>query len=282
MSVDHPYRGVRAALATRHGKERVIGPALASLGVSLELAAGIDTDRYGTFTRERPRTGTQLDAARAKAGAALGATGLPLAVASEGAFGADPVGGLIGWGREIVLWVDATLGIEVSGSAQGPSNFASATVTTVEKALAFAVQAGFPDHALVVRPAHAEHPEIEKGLADRPSLIAAVERVLRSSTSRTAFVETDLRAHLNPTRMAMIGRAADDLARRLASLCPGCGAPGYAALERVPGLPCADCGLPTRQWRAEKLGCVRCGHRQEIVRGDRREADPAHCDHCNP
>jgi 2-keto-4-pentenoate hydratase len=52
--------------------------------------------------------------------------------------------------------------------------------------------------------------------------------------------------------------------------------------ERVPGLPCADCGLPTRQWRAERLGCVRCGHRQEIARGDRREADPAHCEHCNP
>jgi ribosomal protein L37E len=282
MSVDHPYRGVRAALATRHGKERVIGPALASLGISLELAAGIDTDRYGTFTREIARAGTQLEAARAKAGAASGATGLPRAVASEGAFGPDPVGGLIGWGREIVLWVDATLGIEVSGSAQGPSNFASATVTAVEQALAFAAQAGFPEHALVVRPAHAEHPELEKGLAERRALIAAVERALRATASRTAFIETDLRAHLNPTRMAMIGRAAEDLARRLASLCPRCGAPGYAALERVSGLPCADCGLPTRQWRAERLGCVRCGHRQEIARGDRREADPAHCEHCNP
>ncbi|HSM26634.1 MAG TPA: hypothetical protein VK855_00855, partial [Thioalkalivibrio sp.] len=56
--------GRTLVLLTRHGKERVIAPMLESaLGCRVDLVDGFDTDQLGTFTREIPRAGTQLEAA---------------------------------------------------------------------------------------------------------------------------------------------------------------------------------------------------------------------------
>jgi hypothetical protein len=50
-----------------HAKERVIGLILRDeLGLIVRLAVGVDTDRFGTFSREVARQGSQLNAARAK------------------------------------------------------------------------------------------------------------------------------------------------------------------------------------------------------------------------
>ena len=46
--------GRRAVLATMHGKEEVIVPALAPLGLALSVCPGLDTDRFGTFSGEVP------------------------------------------------------------------------------------------------------------------------------------------------------------------------------------------------------------------------------------
>ena len=59
------YRGQSIALLTQHGKERVIAPALEpALGCHVQLVTGYDTDQLGTFTRDKPRPGSQLEAAR--------------------------------------------------------------------------------------------------------------------------------------------------------------------------------------------------------------------------
>ena len=81
------------------------------------------------------------------------------------------------------------------------------------------------------------------------------------------FIETDVCAHANPTRMDHIRLATEDLVKKLCSLCPTCGAPGFWIVERVAGLPCADCGAPTRETRE---------------RANRQYADPGCCDYCNP
>ena len=70
--------------------------------------------------------------------------------------------------------------------------------------------------------------------------------------------------------------------KKLHSLCPSCGTPGFWIIERVAGLPCADCGAPTRETRAEILGCLKCAHRETRERADRQYADPGRCDYCNP
>ena len=85
------YPGRQVALLTQHGKERVIAAALEpALGCRVERVAGYDTDLLGTFTRDIPREGTKLEAARKKARLGMELAGLPLGIASEGAFGPDP------------------------------------------------------------------------------------------------------------------------------------------------------------------------------------------------
>jgi len=276
------YRGHRMALLTQHGKERVIASALEPrLGCRVELVGGFDTDRLGTFTREIPRAGTQLEAARRKAGIGMELSGLPLGLASEGAFGPDPMGAVMPWDVEIVVFLDATLGLEIVGRAQGPARHLHRLVTDWPEVESFARQAGFPEHLLVVRPEGADDPRLRKGLGDWAALEAAWLWARGEAASGAVFLENDLRAHANPTRMALIARAAEDLAERLASRCPACGAPGYAVRERIPGLPCADCGTPTREPRAEVWGCLLCAWREEL-RLDREPADPGRCDWCNP
>ncbi|MHB0889054.1 hypothetical protein [Acidithiobacillus sp.] len=62
-----PYAGMRVILLTKHGKEKVITPALKSrVGCLVEQMQGYDTDALGTFTREIPRPDTQLATVRKK------------------------------------------------------------------------------------------------------------------------------------------------------------------------------------------------------------------------
>lgn len=101
-------RGTLAVIATMHGKEPVIAEALAPLALAYAAPpAGFDTDRFGTFTRDVARAGGQLDAARAKANAALAANPQArVAIASEGAFGPHPELPLLPGGHELVLLLD--------------------------------------------------------------------------------------------------------------------------------------------------------------------------------
>lgn len=63
--VAEQYAGRRIAVLTQHRKERGTSPMLnAALGCQVQLANRYDTDLLGTFTREIPREGTQLEAAR--------------------------------------------------------------------------------------------------------------------------------------------------------------------------------------------------------------------------
>jgi len=277
------YAGRCVALLTQHGKERVLAPVLEpALGCRVERVGGYDTDRLGTFTREIPRAGTQLEAARKKARIGMELAGLSLGLASEGSFGPDPMVGMLPWNVELLIWIDAERGLEVAGVAQGKTNFAHLLAADWTAAEAFARQSGFPEHHLVVRPEAEEDARIRKGIAAWAELEAAFAWALAQSASRRVFLETDMRAHANPTRMENIRVAAEDLARKLCSLCPACAAPGFWLVERVAGLPCEDCGAPTRETRAEVHGCLKCAHRVTRERTDRQSADPGRCDYCNP
>ncbi|MBS3957350.1 MAG: hypothetical protein KGZ40_07460 [Clostridiales bacterium] len=277
------YRGTRVALLTQHGKERVIAPVLASaLHCHIELVEGFDTDRLGTFTRDVPRDGTQIEAARKKARIGMELSGMSHGLASEGSFGPDPFTGLLPWNTEVIVFLDDVLGIEVIGSARGHAVSAHRVVVGWEEIEAFARSVDFPAHQLVVRPEDSEDPRILKGVTDWAALKAGHSWAARLSADGRVFVEVDLRAHANPTRMAVIRSAAEDLAARLVSVCPECGAPGFGTVERVAGLPCSECGAPTRETKAEVWACVRCAHRIVRDRPGHSYADAGVCDHCNP
>ncbi|MEA3300084.1 MAG: DUF6671 family protein [Pseudomonadota bacterium] len=283
---EHPastYAGRRIALLTQHGKEGAIASALdPALGCRVERVDGYDTDQLGTFTRDIPRASTQLEAARRKARIGMDLSGLPLGLASEGSFGPDPMVGMFPWNVEFLIFIDDERGLEIAGRAQGSANHVHLLTGEWAAAEAFARQADFPAHHLVVRPEGENDPRIRKGIAAWAEFEAAFALARAQSASGQVFLETDLRAYANPTRMENIRRAAEDLVKKLLSLCPACGAPGFWLVERVAGLPCADCGAPTRETRAEVHGCVQCLHRLTRECTEPPYADPGRCDYCNP
>jgi len=277
------YAGHRVALLTQHGKDRVIAPLLDSaLGCRVERVAGYDTDLLGTFTRDIARAGTQLEAARHKARIGMQLTGLRLGLASEGSFGLDPQIGMFPWNVEFLIWIDDVHELEVVGVAQGKANFAHLLAKDWAAAEVFARQWGFPEHHMVVRPEREDDLRIRKGISSWAQLEAAFTSALEQSPSRLVFLEVDVRANANPTRLENIRLAADDLVKKLRSLCPECGAPGFWIVEHISGLPCEECGTPTQEPRADVLGCVKCQHRVTRERTDRNTADPGRCAYCNP
>jgi hypothetical protein len=271
------------ALATLHGKQPLLAQVLEpATGCRVVHVPEVDTDRFGTFTRDVARTGKQLEAARAKAHAALQHSGLSLALASEGAFVSDPIAGVIPWNIEIVLLLDARSGQEIVGMAQGPARAGQGLARTPDELLQLARELGFPQHRLCLRPDHSEDPRVVKGLGAADELLQAFAHTLALSARGQVFAESDLRAHCNPTRQAMIRRAAEDLCTRMLSACPVCGQAGFALSGHRPGRPCRLCASATREPLAHLWSCAACHHTEERRIGLPTLADPARCDRCNP
>lgn len=270
------YHGAVAALATRHGKEEAIAPAMmTALGIRVRVPAALETDRLGTFTGEVPRPAPMRETARLKARMGMTATGLPLGLASEGSFGPHPAIPFLAAAHELMIFIDDASGLEIAEEQISPdTNFAALDVTPEADLESFLTQSGFPSHALIFRGGG----ETVKAITSREVL----DRLLRRADGPVRL-ETDMRAHLNPTRMAAIGKLAQKLALRIATPCPACGAPGFGVISAEPGLICADCGAPTALVKALIFGCQACGHQETRPRPDgRHTATPAECPECNP
>jgi hypothetical protein len=283
---DFTLLGKRAVLATMHGKERALRPLLhGALGLDVHLPAGLDTDRFGTFSREIARTGSQLYAARAKIAAGFELDReASVAIASEGGFGPHPALPFAALGREIVVLLDRSTGLELVGRHDDLQPvFAHAAADGPEAALAFAARIGFPAQGLIVIGLVNGVPDpaayLRKDIGTPEALAAAV----RAAVTRCggAHLETDMRAHRNPNRMRAIRRAGIDLVRRYRSLCPSCARPGFAVTGHVAGLPCSWCGSPTHATRARASVCAGCGWRVEQAVAA-PTADPGECEYCNP
>lgn len=270
------YRGLTAALATQHGKERVIAPAFAAMtGLAVIVPREIDTDALGSFTGEVPRPASMRATLCRKARLGMEAAGLPVGLASEGSFGPHPLVPFLAGGVEMLAFIDDRRGIEVVEEAVCEhTNFAALDLAPGADVDGFLARIGFPEHAVVLRRAHG----LVKGIASR----AQLEALLKGGMDH-ARIETDMRAHLNPTRMAEIGRLAGRLARRMAVPCPVCATPGFGIIRHETGLHCEDCGAATALARSVVHGCALCRFEEQVPRGDgRAAASPAHCPECNP
>ena len=203
---EFPFKGRLAVLATMHRKERAIAPVLEeSLGLLVEVCHEIDTDRFGTFTRDVPRPGTQLETARLKARAALAAVpGADFGLASEGSFGPHPWLPWVAGGRELI-------GADLTAE----TNWGSRLVSSVADAVAFTQDIGFPTHAVVVIGVHKGEPDVSKGVYKGLMTTEELENAIRVVLEQhgAAYVESDMRARINPTRLQAIERAARDLVR---------------------------------------------------------------------
>jgi hypothetical protein len=292
-----------------HGKQRAIARPLSRvLAANLVVPSGIDTDAYGTFTGEVARYGSMVEAARAKARLGMQLAGTSLGISSEGSYGPHPYIPFIAGGTELVLFIDDERRIEVREAiVVKRTNHDSLVAAPGDDIDPFLSRIGFPSHAIVVQPhvpiestsliaavlsaaphalsapETAKHPIVFKAVQDRNYLQKALETASALSFDGKALLVTDMRAHLNPTRMAMIRVAATRLAHRIACLCPECQTPGFGMVDVARGLRCADCCEPTPLLLAEIHRCSICTfERRKQLRRDDERADPSHCERCNP
>jgi hypothetical protein len=276
------YAGASFALLTKHSKERAIAPRFQeALGAGVLVIDTLDTDTLGTFTREVPRVGSQMEAARRKAEFAIELSGLPLGLGSEGSFGPGPFGFLPS-NLEVIVMRDRDLGIEVAGVAVSPGHQAAGIFDGWERLEEFARSMLYPSHGLVLRPDGQEDPRIFKDCGDFDSLREVFRECAAMSREGLVFAESDLRAHRNPARMETIGEACEDLLRRIQRDCPGCSQPGFGLAKKIPGLPCAWCGAPTNAIRAEEFQCPACAFVEIRESRDSAFGDPGQCPACNP
>lgn len=288
------YQHATAALATMHGKELVIAPAMhAHLGLNVITPPHLDTDALGSFTGEIPRVGTMREVAVRKARLGMRASGLSIGIASEGSFGPHPVVPFLRAGLELMVLVDVTRNLIITESLVTEEIAHEETVVANASELEpFLLRARFPTHALVVAPnltaspwwkLHPDRAAAHKGIITSGALVDAVAHAARISEDGRARVTTDLRAHMNPTRMRAIARLASLLAAKIANECPECHAPGFGRSGPAPGLPCKDCGEESTVPRGDVLRCAACDHQREERRLPIREsAEPGECPRCNP
>jgi len=280
---DDLYRGEKVALLTMHAKEEVIAPILyGAIGCEIERVDGYDTDQLGSFSREIPRVQTQLETARKKALLGMELSGLDIGIASEGSFGVDPLTGIFSTNVECLLWIDKKNDLEISLFAHSKTNLAHATLKSWQECESFALKAGFPQHHLIVRAHKEEMLTFYKGISSWEKLEEAFHKTLQISEDGSLFVETDMRANANPTRMQSIEKATQELAKKIASTCPMCGAPGFWIVEYLGGLECKICHNPTQEIYADLYGCSKCDYKQTVKRKETPYANPAYCDFCNP
>lgn len=271
-------------MVTKHAKLDLVSPALSSLDLVPRLVDEVDTDTFGTFSGEIPRSARAEDTVVAKARAGLEACpSAELGVASEGSFGPHPYLPFVPGGVELVAIVGRDGHFIVGVDVTTETNFASLETSSEEGVSAFLERIGFPSHAVLVGSKRSDPrraSSIVKGINDYDTLRRELSRIVHDHG--TALVETDMRAHMNPTRRQAITRAAEDMARRARVACPRCAKPGFCVVEVVPGLPCSQCGCATGKAKERISACRACRYRQVTPAEGSPYADPYHCPECNP
>lgn len=277
------YENRRIVLLTKHGKESVIKPILEEeTGCDLVTDKRFDTDKLGTFSREVKRRRSQLETARLKIKKGMRRAKADIGIASEGSFGLHPIVP-IPWNVELVLLYDKREKMEIVGIHESSdTNYGHKTIRTYDEALCFAEKAGFPEHYMIIRPENSKSRRIIKDINSLDKLREAFDWCKQRSRSGEVFIETDMRAHANPTRMRNIEKATQNLIEKLLNFCPECGAPGFVVKESLQGLPCEMCGLPGDMTLKHIYACRRCNHISEQVYPNGRTASAEYCRYCNP
>ena len=277
------FQGRNLLIATKHEKEKVIAPILESqLGVKCFVASEFDTDELGTFTGEIERKGDPITTARNKCLIGMDLMDCDLAIASEGSFGSHPTIFFAPADDEFLLLIDKKNNIEISVRELSlETNFNGTEIKTKEELQEFATKSNFPSHGLILRKSKEELEEITKGIIDEKLLNSTFFKLIKNYG--TAYIETDMRAMFNPSRMKVIEKATLKLVKKIKSVCPNCKTPGFGIVDRKVGLPCNQCRFPTKSTLSYLYNCQKCNYKkeEEFPNGKQTE-DPMYCDICNP
>ena len=270
-------------VSSMHAKERAIAPVLEpALGVTCFTDTTFNTDRFGTFTGEITRTASPLDTVRIKCREGMQQAGCDLAIATEATFGPHPGLWMIPAHHEIMMLIDERHGLEIHVSTiSTDTNYASSSASSEEELLAFARKAGFPAHGLILQSSTPGKKEIAKGITHQEELLTVYRNMMHAHGD--VRVETDMRAHLNPKRMSVIRDLTGKLLIKINQECPACHAPGFGVDQLIAGLPCRDCGMPTRSAISKMTTCACCGHTvEQKYPANKMTEEPGYCPACNP
>jgi hypothetical protein len=276
------YKQQPIFIATMHGKEQVIAPFFKQeFQAEPFVSSSFDTDQFGTFTKEIERIDNPLETLRKKCNEGHQFSSCPVIVASEGSFGPHPSMPFTNANEEIVMLKDFKSDIEVTGKYLSTSTnlFEKEIKSEIDFSNALA-EIGFPDHGVIIRDINQDKVLLksEKDLSVLSDFVtASIQKGISLSVS------SDMRAFFNPTRMQNIEKATEDLIQKLKVCCPSCETPGFAVVEVKPGLPCGQCGLPTRSTLYRILRCQKC-NKEEFIKfpNNIKTENPMYCDFCNP
>jgi hypothetical protein len=277
------FAGRNLLIATKHKKEKVIAPVLEKeLGVVCIVSENFDTDTFGTFSGEIDRKDDPLATVRNKCLQAMELVNCDLAIASEGSFGAHQTLFFVPADDELVYLVDKKNNIEVWGRELSTrTNFSGIMIESETDLMEFADMVSFPSHGLIIKKAQEDNTEIVKGICNKQELLAHFDYFITKYGK--AFIETDMRAMYNPTRMNIIEKATKNLIVKLINFCPNCDTPGFSITEVKAGLPCTRCKFPTRSTLAHIYECKKCSNKNEVLYPHKKYVEePTFCDICNP
>jgi len=277
------FKNRQLIIATKHEKEKVIAPLLEkNLGVICFTNEHFDTDLLGTFSGETDRVLDPIATLRKKCLLAMEASNCDLGVASEGSFGAHPSQFFASADDEFLIFIDKKNKIEIIARELSiETNFDGKEIETEKALLAFANAVKFPSHGLILRKSENDNLEIIKGITDTTQLKKAFNKLLDKATS--VYVQTDMRAMYNPTRMNVIKNATKKLIEKVSSCCPQCNIPGFGVKEVKKGLACSLCGSSTNSTLSFIHSCQKCNfQKEEMYPHKKTTEDPMYCDYCNP
>ena len=270
-------------IATKHHKEKVIAPLFEKeLGVRCFTSNKFDTDTLGTFSGEVSRKDDALTTLKKKCILAIEKNHCDLVIASEGSFGVHPSVFFAPADEELMMLIDTKHDLEiVAREISLDTNFNASVITNQSDLLAFAQRVQFPSHALIMNPAENNYSKIVKGINNLESLKKHFEEF--TNEFGKAYVETDMRAQFNPTRMKVIEKVAQKLLQNVQSICPNCKTPGFTITKAIPGVPCNWCKSPTASTLSFLYKCSKCDFtKEDLFPHQKNTEDPTYCDLCNP
>ncbi len=277
------FAGRKVLIATKHKKELVMAPILKKeLSISSYVSEQFDTDTLGTFSGEIERKDDALVTLRNKCILAANTTKSDFVIASEGSFGAHPSIFFAHANQELVMLKDFKNDLEIIAKEISlETNFNGQKISNETDLLTFAKKVNFPSHALILKSDEVNFSTIFKGIQSEKELLEKFYEIQKKNGC--VYVETDMRAMYNPTRMKVIEKATWQLIEKIKSLCPTCQTPGYDIIDAVSGLPCELCKNPTRSTLYYLYRCKKCqySNKKMFPRGITYE-DPTYCDTCNP
>jgi len=276
------YKNKYCALNTMHSKSEAIAePFLKELGIRVMEQRG-DTDQLGTFSGEVERPGKMFEVLKKKCEMGIELSDYTLGLASEGSFGPHPNIPFLPCDYEALMFMDKERKFFVYETIISENtNYTSKDIKEEHEFFSFLETIKFPSHGIILRPLEWEDKSlIFKGIKTLEEFRNAFKICQKASSSKSVRLETDMRAHMNPTRMMVIRELAQKLCLRLQTKCPKCKMHGWGKIRILKGLECRECGTPTEKIKEEIFGCVKCSYEQSV----RKEeiVGPENCPYCNP